>query len=78
MNRKQFKIALLARDKSVEEVAKIIGISPNSLYTRLQGRTQFTLKEMLTLRDELALSEEEFYSIFLNGEEGKIFNSKIN
>ena len=66
MNRKQFKIALLTRDKSVEEVAKIIGISPNSLYTRLQGRTQFMLREIMTLKNALSLSNDELFLIFLN------------
>lgn len=64
MDRNQFKIALLQRNKAISDVSKMLGISQNALYTRLQGKTQFTVVELLDLKDNLNLSKEEFSLIF--------------
>lgn len=66
MNSKQLRIKLIERGLSVQELAKAVGISQATMYVKLNGKSDFTYKEVMSIKKTLALDVEEFNSIFGN------------
>lgn len=66
MNSKQLRIKLLEKGLTVPELAKAIGISQAAMYVKLNGKSDFTYKEVMSIKKTLALDVEEFNSIFGN------------
>lgn len=66
MNAKQLRIKLIERGLSVQELAKAVGISQATMYVKLNGKSDFTYKEVMSIKKTLALDIEEFNSIFGN------------
>lgn len=54
------RIASVIADSGVkkEKVASVLGISPGSLYNKLNGRTDFTVGEANTFCDFFGITEE--------------------
>ena len=45
-------------------MADAIGITPNSLYNKMRGDTQFTLEEMQIVAKRYHLNAQDIYDIF--------------
>lgn len=65
-NNKEFKVALLRRGKSVENVAAEIGINVVTLYRKMNGASDFYRDEMQNISIYLNLTAEEREKIFFN------------
>lgn len=62
MNANKIKAKIVERGMTQGEVAKIIGISPNSLSRKLLGKRDFLLSEVIALCSVLAIDNpEEFF-----------------
>jgi len=62
MNANKIKAKIVERGMTQGEVAKIIGISPNSLSRKLLGKRDFLLSEVIALCSVLELDNpEEFF-----------------
>lgn len=49
-------------------IAEQLGLSPQGLYNKLNGKTDFTASEIAMLKKILSLSEEEAWAIFFEPE----------
>lgn len=68
MNPMELKIARIRRNKSATEMAKMVGITDSARITRERGKTRVSLEEAVAISRYLDLSEDEFYTIFFDGE----------
>lgn len=59
-----FKSLLMARNKTVDDIAQIIGVNKVTLYRKMNGVSDFTRNEIQLIRHELALSADEVTDIF--------------
>lgn len=64
MNVTKFKMKIIENGLSQVEVARRIGLAYQSLYTRLSGRTPFTLEETRQLKKILKMTDYEYLDIF--------------
>lgn len=60
----EFKAELVRRGLSVEQVAKMLGIDPASLYRKINGESDFFRNEIDALRTKLDLSDDDILKIF--------------
>ena len=64
MNERKLKAAMALSGKSVTELSFKCGMSTVSFYRKTKGLSDFTQKEIMIIRDELGLSDEELCDIF--------------
>lgn len=57
-----------------EAIAKALGISPNSLTNKINGKVDFKSREIAIIRDLLRLTNEDVSHIFLQSEVNDIHN----
>ena len=60
----EFKAEIVRKGKSVESVARDLGIDPVSLYRKMNGNSDFYRKEILQLAKLLNLSSDDIIRIF--------------
>ena len=60
------KLKNLIKNKghSFAEIARLLDISWNALYFKLNGRHPFTLRESFMIKEYLGMNWNEYYSIF--------------
>lgn len=63
MNKLRAKI--IEQEMNVEELAKISGVSPTTLYRRLRAPLKMTIGDAIKIKDVLGLTDEEALDIFL-------------
>lgn len=61
---KKFKIALIKRDKSISDIAHLIGVNVATVYRKINGTSDFFRDEIQLISDYLELSVEEKEKIF--------------
>lgn len=61
------KFKMARAGKTVADLAAKMGISPAALRNRINNRTEFVLREMQVLIDELALTAYDANMIFFGG-----------
>ena len=61
----EFHYKMVMSKYSVKDVAKLLGISTNAVYNKINGKTQWTLIEFFVLCDAFSLSYEEGKRVFL-------------
>lgn len=66
MRSKILKGFLMVRGRDIDWLANELGMSQNTLYLKLSGKTQFKYDEMVKIRQTLDLNADEFLSIFPN------------
>ena len=67
---KNIRKAMVDADMNVKQVATEIGISSQAFYQKLNGKTKFSLRDMLSIRDTLNNhSNEKFTLEYLFGED---------
>ena len=64
MNIPELKAAIAKRDFTIPKLADAIGISKKTLYTKIEGTSSFTQKEIARIATVLSLSNEEIIGIF--------------
>lgn len=57
-----------------EAIAKALGISPNSLTNKINGKVDFKSREIAIIKDLLHLTNEDVFRIFLQTEVNDIHN----
>ncbi len=60
------KDALDKKDKTIDDLAKLLNISKQSLYFRLNEKVLFKINEVRLIKKELELDNDTFNSIFLS------------
>ena len=64
----KFKIALLRRNVSYEDIAKMLGISLVTLYRKINGNSDFYRREIDQISNYLSLDLQEKEEIFFADE----------
>ncbi len=67
MNKIELEVVLLRKGKSIAELSEKIGMNRATFYRKLQTG-KFERSEIIQIRDELGLSDEEMLLIFFSGE----------
>lgn len=62
------KAARIKANVSVEEIAKEMGLNPVTVYRKFDGKSDFTVSELIVVKRLLHLSMTDFYSIFFGDE----------
>lgn len=60
------KDALDKKNKTIDDLAKLLNISKQSLYFRLNEKVLFKINEVRLIKKELELDNDTFNSIFLS------------
>lgn len=63
-NKRRFKAKYIECGLKFVDVARIMGISPTTLYRKIQGKSDFTRREIQCFRIALGLSADEIEYIF--------------
>ena len=66
MNKTELQIAMLREEKSVDDLCAALGISRSSWFRKVGGDSQFTQGEIMALRFELQLSDQQTTRIFFD------------
>lgn len=66
MNIGKLKGKIVENGMNVEKLADTIGISPASLYRKLNNADKITIGEAAKMKDALSLDNSEAYEIFLS------------
>lgn len=61
---KKFRIILMQRDKSISDIASLMGVNITTVYRKINGRSDFYRDEIQLISDYLRLSTEEKEEIF--------------
>ena len=70
MNYNDLRAEIARCNLTLPKVAKAIGISEKTIYSRMAGRTEFSQSEITKIAKLLCLNEEKIIAIF--------FNSKVS
>lgn len=63
--RRRLKAEILLKNKSRKELAEKLGIKPRTFNTKLNGISDFTVKEIEILKEELGIEAAEVYEMFI-------------
>ena len=66
MNQIEFKVAQIRAGLSNEEIAKNLGINIVTFYRKFNGDSEFTLSELIKLKQIFGLSNDDVDRIFFN------------
>jgi len=61
-DKRKFLAILIIKDKTVVDIAELLGVSKRTVYNKINGQSKFYLEEVMKIRDYLNLSDVE--SIF--------------
>lgn len=62
--RNKFEAILKDREKDLNYIASVLGVSRNTVYKKVAQRTDFTRGEVQAIKESLGLTEEETINIF--------------
>ena len=68
MNIRELKAQMIRADKSAEQLCAETGISKSAWYRKINGSSEFTQGEIMTLRQALNLDDHQTALIFFNEE----------
>lgn len=66
MDVKELKAQMVRKDKSVDQMCAALGISRSAWFRKIGGESQFTQGEMMDLRNELDLDDQQTVAIFFD------------
>ena len=66
LNTNLLKAQMLLRNKKISDVAQELNISKSALYRKLNGKSDFTRREIYKLMNFLQIEPTEAMSIFFN------------
>ena len=64
MNIRLLKARMIEHGKTSADMAAACGIAPSSWFNKIQGRSDFTVKEAISIKETLGLSNSEIGEIF--------------
>ena len=76
MNNKAIKALIESKGIKKRKLAEFLGISPQTLYNKLNGTSDFLISELEMLGDILHLSNEELIEVFFTSRDGKMPTEK--
>ena len=68
MNVKELKAEMIRKEKNVDQLCAALGISRTSWFRKIGGESQFTQGEIMDLRRELCLDDNQTMLIFFSQE----------
>lgn len=68
MNATELRVEMVRARKSVEDVAREIGVTAPTLYRKLDGKSDFSLTELKAIKKSLNLDDEAVKRIFFADE----------
>ena len=68
MNKDELKAQIVRKNRTANQLCSAIGISRTAWFRKLNGKSQFTLKEIINIREELDLDDKQTNIIFFNKE----------
>jgi hypothetical protein len=68
MNITELKVQMIRKEKTPEQLCTALGISKTAWYRKINGESQFTQGELVSLRRELELDDRQTAMIFFNEE----------
>lgn len=68
MNKDELKAQIVRKNRTASQLCSAIGISRTAWFRKLNGKSQFTLKEIVNIREELDLDDKQTNIIFFNKE----------
>lgn len=71
MNATELRVEMVRAGKSVEDVARELGVAPTTLYRKLDGKSDFGLNELKLIKNSLNLDDEAVKRIFFADELNK-------
>lgn len=71
LDNRALKAAIIRNGMTQEQLAEMIGLAPNSISRKINGKNEFTLGEAQKIKEALSLSSEEVSSIFFAKRVGK-------
>jgi len=64
LDKKALQIELIKKDMTLAKLAKSLGISPDVLYRKVRGDSDFYRREIQEIKAILELDDETTYNIF--------------
>ena len=68
MNTRELKAQMIRKDKTADDLCAAIGISRSAWFRKVGGESQFTQGEIMGIRRELDLDDQQTGIIFFNEE----------
>lgn len=68
MNSRELKAQMIRKDKTTDDLCAAIGISRSAWFRKIGGDSQFTQVEIMKIRRELELDDQQTGIIFFNEE----------
>jgi len=68
MNTNELKVQMIRQQKTAEQLCARLGISKSAWYRKIGGESQFTQGEIMDLRRELSLDDQQTALIFFADE----------
>ena len=68
MNSRELKAQMIRKDKTVDQLCAALGISRSAWFRKVSGESQFTQGEIMGLRFELELDDQQTGIIFFDDE----------
>jgi transcriptional regulator with XRE-family HTH domain len=65
MNKLELQAEMKRKNFTYESLAKVLGISHNSFWRKINGMNEFTLSEVQKIVEALNINESKFKEIFL-------------
>lgn len=66
MNQNLFEAKLKEKGETVDDIARLLNIHPNTLYKKKNSKTEFTQGEIRMLKEHWGLAAEEVDAIFFS------------
>jgi transcriptional regulator with XRE-family HTH domain len=66
MNKNLLKAQIALKGKTLNEIAEALGISRSALYRKINGKSEFTRKEICKIIDLLGIELKTAMNIFFN------------
>ena len=64
LDNRALKASIIRNGMTQEQLAEMIGLTPNSISRKINGKNEFTLGEAQKITEALSLSSKEVSSIF--------------
>ena len=68
MNTRELKAQMILKGKTIDQICAALGISRSAWFRKVGGDSQFTQGEIMNIRHELELDDQQTMMIFFNEE----------
>ena len=64
MNITELRVEMIRAGKNIEDIAQELGVTPSTLYRKMDGKSDFYLNELKTIKKVLNLSFDDMKRLF--------------